>query len=304
LPANSEHTRRGPLQRQCSHARTSRSTTGSVECERQLEVAIGLASTQVFAGGPQALGARFGDEWAPARPAAEARSSPNAGPASRRASTLGCLRRVASAAPPPSSRWPGPKIRLSRSECRHCDSALPAGARRKGIVAMADAARSRPVEGDRAVEAVLAAQLKPDGCRSRLLSRRSRASTDATVHRHGGPADGRHSPRSVATASPGEAVASSPRAPALPQLVRSRRQLETGAHFCSGHIVSSDLASTPSRRVVAFRAEEGRGRCRREARPDAIARVRPHQARELPRSPGREHRRDHCFERTYDALPS
>ena len=67
---------------------------------------------------------------------------------------------------------------------------------------------------------VLAAQLKPDGSRSRLLSHRSRASIDAAVHRHAGAADGRHSPRSAAAASPGEAVASSPRARALPQLVQ------------------------------------------------------------------------------------
>jgi hypothetical protein len=62
--------------------------------------------------------------------------------------------------------------------CRHCDSALHAGARRKGIVAVADAARSRLVETNRPVEAVLAAELKPDASRSRLLSHRSRASTD------------------------------------------------------------------------------------------------------------------------------
>ena len=31
---------------------------------------------------------------------------------------------------------------------------------------------------------------------------------------------------------------------ALPRFVRSRRQLETGVHFCSGRIISSDLAST------------------------------------------------------------
>ena len=30
----------------------------------------------------------------------------------------------------------------------------------------------------------------------------------------------------------------------LPKIVRSRRQLETGVHFCSSRIVSSDLAST------------------------------------------------------------
>jgi len=53
---------------------------------------------------------------------------------------------------------------------------------------MAHAARSRPVETNRAVEAVVAAQLKPDGGRSRLLSQiEFRASTDAAVHRHAVP---------------------------------------------------------------------------------------------------------------------
>ena len=70
---------------------------------------------------------------------------------------------------------------------RHCDRPLPGGARRKGIVAVADAARSRPVETNRPVEAVVAPQLKPDGGRSRLLSRRSRAGTDAAVRRHAVP---------------------------------------------------------------------------------------------------------------------
>ena len=74
------------------------------------------------------------------------------------------------------------------------------------------------------VEAVLAAQLKPDGSRSRLLSRRSRANTDAAGHRHAGPADGRHGPRSAAAASPGEAVASSPRTRALLQLVPEQQR--------------------------------------------------------------------------------
>jgi len=53
---------------------------------------------------------------------------------------------------------------------RHCDSALPSGARRKAIVAVADAARSRSVETNRPIEAVVAAQHKPDASRSRLLS--------------------------------------------------------------------------------------------------------------------------------------
>jgi hypothetical protein len=37
-------------------------------------------------------------------------------------------------------------------------------------------------------------------------------------------------------------------------LVRSRRQHETGVHFCSGRIVRNDLASTARRHVLAFRA--------------------------------------------------
>ncbi len=53
-----------------SHARTSRSTAGSVQREHQLSVAARLVSTRVLAGTLQALGARFGDEWAPARLAA------------------------------------------------------------------------------------------------------------------------------------------------------------------------------------------------------------------------------------------
>ena len=83
-----------PHQRQCSHARTSRSTAGSVECERQLEVLAGLASTRVLARRLQALGAGFGDERVPARLAAQARSSPNPGPGARRAESPGCLCRV------------------------------------------------------------------------------------------------------------------------------------------------------------------------------------------------------------------
>ena len=52
---------------------------------------------------------------------------------------------------------------------------------------MGDAARSRPVETNRLVERVVAAQLKPDGGPSRLLSRRSRAGTQAFVDRHAVP---------------------------------------------------------------------------------------------------------------------
>jgi hypothetical protein len=108
----------------------------------------------------------------------------------------------------PDDRYPGRRPRkttdIAASRCRHCDSALPAVARRKGIVAVADAARSRPVETNRPVETVVTGQVKLDGGPSRLLSHRSQASTDAAVHRHAAPADGRHSPRSAAAASPGE----------------------------------------------------------------------------------------------------
>ena len=107
--------------------------------------------------------------------------------------------------------------------------------RNRGIAITPTSARARslPVETNRPVKAVLAAQLKPDGSRSRLLSHRSRASTDAALHRHAGPADGRHGPRSAAAASPGEAVASSPRARALLQLVRSGRLVRDSGRFRS-----------------------------------------------------------------------
>ena len=67
--------------------------------------------------------------------------------------------------------------------------AIPPGDPTRGIaITPADGrARVLAVETNRPVEAVLAAQLKPDGSRSRLLSRRSRASTDAAVHRHAVP---------------------------------------------------------------------------------------------------------------------
>ena len=90
----------------------------------------------------------------------------------------------------------------------------------KAIVPVTGWARLVAVETNRPVEAVIAAQLKPDGSRGRVLSHRSRASKDAALHRHTGPADRRHTPRSAAAASPGEAVASSPRARALPLLVQ------------------------------------------------------------------------------------
>ena len=94
--------------------------------------------------------------------------------------------------------------------------------------------------------------LKPDGGRSRLLRRRSRAGTDAAVHRHAVPADGCHSPRSAAAASPREAVASSPRARVLPQLVHSTwygipcsaRPLGRESRSAVGLLVGQDLLST------------------------------------------------------------
>ena len=167
---------------------------------------------------------------------------------------------------------------VARSLGRQCDNALHAGARRKGIVAVADAARSRPVETNRRVESVLAALLKPDGSHSRLLSDRSRASTDAAVHRHAGPADRRQSHRSAAAASPSEGVASSRPARALPQLVRRESRPELRADFCfdcAGRLLGDPRAastaasdasalsptrSRPSRRlqVESNRADSGR----------------------------------------------
>jgi hypothetical protein len=63
-----------------------------------------------------------------------ARRSPEAGPAPRRARTLGCLCRVASAAPPPRPRWAGPKIRLPRLECRQAEAWLGQRTMIKAIV--------------------------------------------------------------------------------------------------------------------------------------------------------------------------
>ena len=108
------------------------------------------------------------------------------------------------------------------------------------------------------VEAVLAAQLKPDGSRSRLLGRRSRASTDAAVHGHVGPADGRHSPRSAGAAAPGEAVASSPRARALPQLVRSESRDRRRPGCCPA--CGSGRLAAVSRRAAPLAQEQQRRR--------------------------------------------
>lgn len=59
----------------------------------------------------------------------------------------------------------------------------------RGIAITPADGRARVLAGEtnRPVEAIVAAQLKPDGDRSRLLSRRSRAGTDAAVHRHAVP---------------------------------------------------------------------------------------------------------------------
>ena len=59
----------------------------------------------------------------------------------------------------------------------------------RGIAITAAGGRARvlAVETNRPLEAVVAAQLKPDGGRSRLLSRRCRAGTDSAVHRHAVP---------------------------------------------------------------------------------------------------------------------
>jgi hypothetical protein len=61
---------------------------------------------------------------------------------------------------------------VAASRCRHWDSALPAGAIRKGIVAVPAPARPGSVETNRPVEVVVDAQVKPDRGRSRLLSHR------------------------------------------------------------------------------------------------------------------------------------
>ena len=84
----------------------------------------------------------------------------------------------------------------SRGDCPRGEGMMPARA----------AIRSLAIETNRPVEAVLAAQLEPDGSRSRLLSRRSRASTDAAVHRHAGPAGRMSQSPAAAAASPGRAA--------------------------------------------------------------------------------------------------
>jgi hypothetical protein len=107
---------RQPLERQCSHARTSRSTAGSVQRERQLSVAAPLASTRVLARRRQALGARFGDEWAPARLGAQARPSPKPGLARGRAGSTVCVCKHPSVAPVPSlPEQPGSLIQGDRN---------------------------------------------------------------------------------------------------------------------------------------------------------------------------------------------
>ena len=107
----------------------------------------------------------------------------------------------------------------------------------RGIAITPVGGRSRvlTVETNRLVEAVVAAQLKPDGGRSRLLSRRPRVSTDAGAHRHAVPrTDVTVLDRRLPfTSRSGRLVASSPRARALPQLV------EAVSQRCSGLAVAA-----------------------------------------------------------------
>ncbi len=119
--------------------------------------------------------------------------------------------------------------------CRTSPRLAPTGDRFVDGAASVPPARARasPVETNRPVEAVLAARLKPRGSRTRLLSHRSRASTDAAVHRHAGPADGRHSPRSAAAASPREAgrLVAACSGAAATRPTRSRRYRRRDARF-------------------------------------------------------------------------
>jgi hypothetical protein len=65
---------------------------------------------------------------------------------------------------------------------------------------------------------------------------------------------------------------------ALSQLVPSGRELAAVAHFCSGRIASSDVASTPGRHVLAFRLSEGSWSgptCSRDARSRSRGRSGP-----------------------------
>ena len=108
-------------------------------------------------------------------------------------------------------RWRSPQ---GNAVARAGDSARPDPTRGIAITPADGRARVLAVETNRPVEAILAAQLKPDGSRSRLLRRRSRAKHGRGRAQARSPADGRHSPRSAPAASPpNEAVASSPRAP-------------------------------------------------------------------------------------------
>src|ERR1700733_5791563 len=66
--------------------------------------------------------------------------------------------------------------------------------------------------------------------------------------------------------SPGRAVVSPKRSRALSRFVRSRRQLETGAHLCSGRFVSSDLASSGRLGGRAIGGSGGRGGAQAETR--------------------------------------
>ena len=97
----SDHLAIQPVERQTSHARTSRSTVGSVQRAHQLWSRRASPRPACL----QALGARFGDEWAPATVRPRPRSSPIPGLANPAWRMPRCQCRVASAAPALRRRW-------------------------------------------------------------------------------------------------------------------------------------------------------------------------------------------------------
>jgi hypothetical protein len=76
-----------------------------------------------------------------------------------------------------SPAWGSSPLQSREARRRNSESGRP-GCRRGAIACR---------RNHRPVEAIVAAQLEPDGGRSRLPSRRSRASTDAAAHRHAVP---------------------------------------------------------------------------------------------------------------------
>ena len=98
----------------------------------------------------------------------------------------------------------------------------------KGSRQLVVSARVLAVETNRPVEAVMAARLKPDGGRSRLFSRRPRVGTDAALHRHAVPRTDVTVLDRRLPLRPREAVAPSPRARSLPELVHSTSRAPAG----------------------------------------------------------------------------